>query len=251
MKQIVIIGLGELGRVFAGGFLRSGWSVVPVNRGDDMQALAKTATAVDAVLVAVGEADLQSVLKQIPHAWHDRLILLQNELLPHDWQQHHLDPTIISVWFEKKAHTPIKQLIASPVYGKQAEALAAALRSISVDTKIINTMPDMVFELVVKNTYIITTNLVGLVLPDGANVQDMVAKKSLFEQIGQEVLAVQQALSKCSFEWDAICDAVTAACAGDWAHQCKGRSAPARLERIRTTAQQLNISIPTIETVSA
>ena len=35
-NTVVMIGLGQLGRVFAGGLLRTGHVVVPVNRGDDM-----------------------------------------------------------------------------------------------------------------------------------------------------------------------------------------------------------------------
>ena len=36
MSEVIIIGLGQLGRVFAGGLLRAGCSVIPVNRGDDL-----------------------------------------------------------------------------------------------------------------------------------------------------------------------------------------------------------------------
>ena len=48
----------------------------------------------------VADGDLHPVLEQIPQAWRDRLGLLQNELLPRDWQAHQLiNPTVISVWF--------------------------------------------------------------------------------------------------------------------------------------------------------
>jgi len=39
VSEAVVIGLGQLGRVFAGGLLRAGRTVVPVNRDDDMAAL--------------------------------------------------------------------------------------------------------------------------------------------------------------------------------------------------------------------
>ena len=39
-KIAVMIGLGQLGRVFAGGLLRTGHMVVPVNRGDDPKIVA-------------------------------------------------------------------------------------------------------------------------------------------------------------------------------------------------------------------
>lgn len=103
MSEVIIIGLGQLGRVFAGGLLRTGHTVIPVNRGDDMDALEKSHPAPKLVLVAVAENDLHGVLAALPGRWKPRAALIQNELLPRDWQAHgYVDPTIISVWFEKK-----------------------------------------------------------------------------------------------------------------------------------------------------
>jgi len=102
MKQtVIIIGIGEMGSVFARGFLKSGYIVIPVNRKDDMQELSGTYTDPAAVLVAVGENDLSETLLKTPAKWRDKIILLQNELLPKDWQTKGLlDPTVISAWFE-------------------------------------------------------------------------------------------------------------------------------------------------------
>ncbi len=79
-REIVLIGIGEIGSVFARGFLRLGHSVHPVTRKTDMQALSRR-IEVPALVVAVGETSLQSVLAEIPRAWKRRLCLLQNELL--------------------------------------------------------------------------------------------------------------------------------------------------------------------------
>jgi len=98
---VVVIGIGEMGSVFARGLLRLGHPVYPVTRDTDMQALAKQLPSPQMVLVAVGEAALQPVLEQVPAPWLDRLALLQNELLPGDYAQLP-DPTVISVWVEKK-----------------------------------------------------------------------------------------------------------------------------------------------------
>lgn len=76
MKQpVVIIGLGEIGGVFARGFLRTGHPVYPVNRdsGDLDQELTYPAL----VLVAVGEADLAPVMASLPETWRERIVLLQ------------------------------------------------------------------------------------------------------------------------------------------------------------------------------
>jgi len=57
---------------------------------------------VELVVIAVAEKDIQAVLQEIPPSWRNKLVLLQNELLPNDWLKHNLDPGVISVWFEKK-----------------------------------------------------------------------------------------------------------------------------------------------------
>jgi len=68
VSEAVVIGLGQLGRVFAGGLLRAGRTVVPVNRDDDMAALVQRHPAPELVLIAVGEADLHTLLAALPDA---------------------------------------------------------------------------------------------------------------------------------------------------------------------------------------
>jgi len=84
-KSVVVVGLGEMGSVFARGFLRSGYTVHPVVRGVDMQTVADAVELPELVLIAVGEADLHEQLANIPTVWKDRIVLLQNELLSADW----------------------------------------------------------------------------------------------------------------------------------------------------------------------
>jgi hypothetical protein len=72
-------------------------------------------------VVCTGEAELQSALNTIPSEWKDRVAMMQNELLPRDWAIHDfIDPTVISVWFEKKKGMDSKVLISSPVFGPKA-----------------------------------------------------------------------------------------------------------------------------------
>src|SRR5690606_32293999 len=108
MSTCVVVGLGQMGGTFAHGLLRTGHTVVPVTRGTDASAVAQEVPDPAIVLVAVAEADLDPVLSRLLGAWRDRVALLQNELLPGDWERHGLsDPTIAIVWFEKKKHTPV------------------------------------------------------------------------------------------------------------------------------------------------
>ncbi len=102
-KPIVIIGIGEMGGVFARAFLRTGYPVFPVTRDMSMQDIANEISEPELVLPGVAETDLESNLEIFPPTWNDKLVLLQNELLPEDWQQYgYTNPSVISVWFEKK-----------------------------------------------------------------------------------------------------------------------------------------------------
>ncbi|MBT8438632.1 MAG: hypothetical protein KJO91_02815, partial [Gammaproteobacteria bacterium] len=162
MKQpVVVIGMGEMGSVFARGFLRSGHPVYPVTRDVNIDELANQIMDPLLVLVAVGEAALQDVLKTIPAAWTDRLVLLQNELLPRDWADYP-ESTVISVWFEKKKGQDSKVILSSPAYGKMADALKQAMASIEIPVRVLENDEQLLFELVVKNLYILTSNIAGL-----------------------------------------------------------------------------------------
>ena len=126
-QPVIIYGIGELGGVFAKGLLKTGYPIYPVTRQHSIK------TYVDHIdpafiLMAVGETALDQALETIPPQWKDRLVLIQNELLPHNWQAHALiNPTVMSVWFEKKPGMDTKVVQSSPVYGSQSEALIAAL----------------------------------------------------------------------------------------------------------------------------
>ena len=63
-KPVVVIGIGEIGSVFARGFLRLGYPVVPVTRGMDMAVVAADVAEPELVVVAVAEKDLHATLAQ-------------------------------------------------------------------------------------------------------------------------------------------------------------------------------------------
>ena len=81
-NPVVIVGMGEMGGVFARGFLRAGYPVYPVVRGMEMEAEAEKITDPELVIIAVAEADLNSVLQQVPEAWRDRLVLFKMNCCP-------------------------------------------------------------------------------------------------------------------------------------------------------------------------
>ena len=252
-SPMVVIGIGELGSVFARGFLKTGHPVYPITRNMDMTAEANQIPAPEAVLVATGEADLHPTLEKVPSAWRDRLILLQNELLPRDWQQHNLDnPTVISVWFEKKKGMDSKVVLPSPVWGPHAEVVKAALESLALPAYVVDTLEEMEYELVRKNLYILTTNIAGLELPEGATVSELRNEHGeLMDKVAQDVLDVQEALVGHDLDRARLMAGMLEAFDGDPDHKCKGRSAPARLKRALQHADQFGLAVPTLREIGA
>ena len=251
MSEVVIVGLGQLGRVFAGGLLRAGHAVIPLNRGDDMAGLAARHPNPALVLVAVGEADLHAALDTLPADWQSRIGLIQNELLPRDWQAHGIaDPTVISVWFEKKKGIDAKPLIASPVAGPQAVLLAAALQAIELPARIVADGDELLHELVRKNVYILTTNLAGL--KTGGTVGTLWTEHQTFaRQVASEVMDIQDWLTGKTHDRESLIAGMLEAFAGDPQHQCTGRSAPARLARALQHADAAGLAVPTLRALAA
>lgn len=247
---VIVVGMGEMGSVFARGFLRSGHPVFPVIRSMDMASAANEVSEPELVLIAVAEADLHSVLQQVPAAWFDRLVLLQNELLPNDWLQYDLNPTVISVWFEKKKGMDSKVIIPSPVYGKHESLVAEALVSIDIATHVLLSSEALLFELVLKNVYILTTNIAGL--KTGGNVGELWADHREFATaVANEVIELQQALTGQQFDSEALIDGMVNAFNGDLNHQCMGRSAPGRLARALDLAEKNGLNLETLKKISA
>lgn len=250
-QAIVVIGLGQLGRVFAGGFLRAGHTVVPVTRNDDMDIVAARFPQPLLVLVAVAESDLHGVLAAMPPAWKDRLGLLQNELLPRDWQAHAIaNPTVIPVWFEKKKGTDAKPLLPSPVFGPASPVVLGALRAIEIPCREIPSQDELLYELVRKNLYILTTNIAGLKV--GGNVGELWrAHHALALEVAQEVVDIQDWLTACKHDRKHLLAGLEEAIQADPNHGCTGRSAPARLARNLQFADQAGLAVPLLRSISA
>jgi hypothetical protein len=246
---VIIIGIGEMGGVFARGFLRLGHPVYPATRSTGLSALAHHLDTPAVVLVAVAESDLAGVLQQLPEAWQSRLALLQNELLPADFA--HLDePTVITVWFEKKPGQEVKVITPSPVYGPQAQLLHDALGAINIPVRMLDSSDQLEFELVAKNLYILTTNIAGLVT-GGTTGTLWGEHQQLAREVAADVIALQQALTGHSYDRDALINAMLEAFDGDRQHNCTGRSAPARLQRALRHADRYGLAVPALRRIAA
>ncbi len=250
-KPLVIIGIGEIGGVFARGLLRSGHSVVPVNRSDDINQIANEYPDPEAVLLTVAEKDMHASLESMPEVWADRLCLVQNELLPRDWEKHGIEsPTVISVWFEKKPGMDAKPVVASPVFGPHADLLCEALDALAIPVVELVSAESLLFELVRKNLYILTTNIAGLVV--GGNVSELwQGHRTLAIEVAEDVLGLQAWLTQKTLESKDLIAAMLVAFDGDPEHSCTGRSAPARLQRALQLADEANLELKTLRRIQA
>lgn len=237
-----------MGGVFARGLLRLGHPVFPVRRGESLVVAADAVPEPPLVLVAIGESELPAVLSAMPAPWRDRLGLLQNELLPRNWDGIP-NPTVISVWFEKKRGQDHKVILPSPVFGPRSTLLADALGTLEIPTR---TLPDagaLLFELVAKNLYILMTNIAGL--RTGGTVARLWGDhRALAENVGNEVIDIQEALTVSRFDRAALFRAFADAVAGDPEHRCMGRSAPARLKRAIAHGDAYGLGLRTLRAIA-
>jgi len=248
---VAIIGIGELGGVFARAFLRAGHPVYPVTR--DM-ALNETLARIPPpalTLIAVGENDLPGVLQEMAPAQRMTVGLLQNELLPDSWRSNGVaDPTVISVWFEKKKGMDVKVLRPSPLFGPRAHLMAVALEGIGVPCRRLGTADELLRELVIKNVFVYMINICGL-KTGGTTGFLWKTHTDLAHQVAAEIIALQEVLAGASFSHAEVMDGVVAGITGDPGHKCMGRSAPARLTRFLAMADRAGMAARTIRSIQA
>ena len=242
-EPVIVIGLGEMGSVFARAILKSGYPVYPVARDTDLEKLSKTIPNPEMVLVAVGEKDLQDTLTTIPSSWNNCVAMLQNELLPRDWVSYNFDePTIISVWFEKKKGQDSKVLISSPCFGPKASLLVKALATLDIPANEVASENAMEEELLIKNVYILTTNISGLVTK--GNVEDLWNNhNALALEVANDILDIQAILVGHKLDREKLIAGFKTGIDGDLEHMCMGRSAPARLARAIEQADTANLEV--------
>ena len=252
MKEpVVVLGIGEMGRVFSSGLLRTGHPVYPVTREMDIDREATLIPGPELVVVAVGEKDLPTVLDRLPESWRDRVCLLQNELLPRDWRDWHIvRPTVATVWFEKKHGREVRPILPTPVYGPKAGRILDALGSLDIPAVEVVDANEMLHEMVRKNLYVLTSNFAGLVV--GGTVGALWSDhRPLAREVAGEVLALQEWLARESLHRERLLAGMVEAFEADPEHECLGRSARERLERTLHTADEAGLAAPCLRRILA
>ncbi len=247
-QPIVIIGMGQLAGVLARAFLRQGYPVFPVTRNMNISEEASSLPDPRMVVVAVAEKDFKTVMEEIPEQWRNRLVLIQNELLPMDWEAFKVqNPTILSVWFEKKKGIDYNPFLPTPMYGPHAELISESLQEIEIPSRVMGSMDDMVIELVVKNIFVFTINICGLVLPEGTTSSMLWEKdQELALAVADNIIDIQEFITGKTFARGRLIEGLQKGLYGDPRHPCKGRSAQGRLERILGVADQKGLEIKAI-----
>lgn len=246
LAPIAVVGLGQLGTLFAEGFLRLGHPVFPRRRSDDLNEL----DAVDPrlVLVAVGEDELGPVLERLPASLRGRVALLQNELRPVQWESRGIvEPTVAVVWFERKSGKPPSVVLPTRLFGPERELLQSALAPFDVKAEPFDSS-ELAHELCLKNLYILGLNLTGL--GSQKKTRDLLEPdRTRFDAVITDVLAVERALFSAAIQLDEprLRRELDQALWADPDHAAAGRSAPARLARTLAHARTAGVSVPTLE----
>ena len=108
----------------------------------------------------------------------------------------------------------------------------------------------LLFELVRKNLYILTTNIAGLVT--GGNVSELWQNhRTLAIEVAEDVLQLQAWLTGEKIDNKSLIAAMLVAFDGDPEHGCTGRSAAARLQRALQLADDADLELHTLHRIQA
>lgn len=249
---VVVIGMGQLGQLFAGAFSRLGWRVLPVGRGEIFTEQGRD--AVQLVLVTVGEDSLRDVLGMVPDRYLGQVVLFQNELRPDAWEFRYGEaaPSVCVVWFERKRFMAPQAVLPSVLYGSQSHHIATALEHLDLPHRSVAERTELAHQLALKNLYILGLNFSGL---DGAQrALDLLAPPPAWERLRAELIALEKASlvqgqsrqggPPVALDAARLRSNLNEALSADPDHACAGRSASKRLARTLSHAKRLGLDLP-------
>ena len=252
MKQpVAIVGVGEIGTVFGAGFLRLGYPVFPVIVGMNLAEEAERAGPVALALVAVRVEDLPQALGDLPADWRECVGLVQNEMLPVDWEQEGIaEPTVSAVWFEKRSGKEPAPYFPSPVFGPRSELMITAWKANGLEAYPLSSADELLYELVRKNLYIISKNIAGLTAPGpvGELWRD---HRKLFLQVAEEIFQIQEARAGVRLPRERLFEQFRSDVEALPTKGTAGGSARGRLMRSLEHADAAGLPVPTLRAVQA
>jgi len=247
--MLVVLGMGELGALYATAALKLGLTVTPGTRS---HAVDWTAVPRDTpVLVAVGEDAVVPVLRSVPLVHRDNVILLQNELFPQVWKAALVEePTVMVPWFSKKKGKLVELSRPTLMHGRWAPLLEDLHRTLGIPSTVTGHAAQRDEGLVAKYTFILTINVLGVAkdLTLGTWLQQDAAT---VHAVLEDARTLGEALLGARVDENTVRTQVLEAFAFLANHPARGRTAAARVQRARAQAQLHHVTIPAVERLSA
>ena len=253
MRELVIVGMGQLGALFGRAALRCGVRVTPILRSTNSATAWHGVGKEAAVLLAVGLDDLAGALEAVPEARRGQVILLQNELFEPVWRDLGLqDPGVLVFWSNKKAGRPLQHGHRSGIYGPGAPLMVELHGELGVAHERLVDRQALAEELAAKYAFILTINVLGLVHdePLGRWLERGEATVRALARDAARLAAAKSGELAAQIEEDAVVDTVIEAMEALAGMSARGRSAQARLERAREDAEALGLELQALERVA-
>lgn len=249
--NVVVVGPGQLGRLFGGGALRLGARVTPVLREDDPGAVFRRVPVDAPVWLTVPEAALPSVADSLPASRRQRAIVVQNGLFARDFDALGFDDaTIVCVWTSAKPGQPLLVGRRSGVYGPQAAHVAAVHREIDLPCSVLDSERARDTELVAKYAFILAVNGLGLEAP--GTVAEVTARDpQRTAAIVGEALALGALLADADVDLADASTAVAEAFYGFAEMPARGRTAAARILDASREAREREVELPELAGLAA
>ena len=128
-----------------------------------------------------------------------------------------------------------------------ADLIAESLVGIDIPCTVLESREEMLVNLVQKNVFILTTNIAGLALDEGATTATLWGEsRQLALDLANDAIDLQEALTGQSLPRELLIEGLVQGLGADPHHKCKGRSAPARLARAIAIADEEGVKIKSI-----
>ncbi len=187
IKHFTVIGVGQIGGVFAQGALRLGARVQAFTRQRPLTSQDQLEPD-ELIVVSTPEGEHERVFAAIPESLYSHVCLVQNELLLIGAEQL-TSANWGMIWFSKKAGTGIDVCGTNAFVGPQAEAFAEVLRASNLEAETVRAAERgrIAAE---KYAFILALNALGLLRESSFEkrslVSEFLAEKALIEDLVKE-----------------------------------------------------------------
>jgi len=248
MAELLIFGLGELGKLYGAGALGAGFRVTPVLRSTPLEPLWNGLPERTPLLIAVSEPSLSAVLQALPATRSGDSILLQNEIFPSLWAHAPEAPTVMIPWLLKKKGQPQIVIRSTPVFGRHAGAVVAMHEALGLRCDVLKDSTELAHALAHKYTFILTINALG-VWRDQRLGRWLDEDLALVRDLASEAASLAGRLAEIEIDTQVAIEATLDGMHAMQAINARGRSATTRLSRAQSEAKRLGLVLPLLEQI--